>query len=469
MGIILCVIGLLVGLVVGWLAGQGSAGRQSDALEAEKERIHQENIERQDRLSRQAAEERERLYKESTDQLERRHGEALELQERRHNEALAQQERRHAEAMEAMRRQFEETVNTMSAKLAAVTEKMLKDRQAEFVENSGERLNQILSPLQTNLKEMRETVKANTDKHSEIGGRLDAGLATLLEQTAKARTSADNLAKALRGSNQIQGEWGETVLRELLESQGLREGVHYHTQHVLQDASGKNIVNTAGNMMRPDVVVHLDRERDVIIDSKVSLSAYLEYVNAEDDITRKRALESHIRSIESHVGELVKKDYSGYRAEGKTPLGYVIMFIPNTTALLLATTHRPDLWRKAMEQKVYIADEQTLYAALKIVSLTWQQIAQAGNHEKVYALAEEMLGRVGAFMKCFTEIGLKLEAAQKSYNEGCSKLRDGGQSIPQTARKLVTLGAKYKKQPKGVAPELLGLSDSEAPELSDGE
>lgn len=447
MGIILCVVGLLVGLVVGWLAGQRSARRQSEALEAEKECIHLENIERQDRLGRQAAEERERLYRESTEQLERRH----------------------AEAMEAMRRQFEETVNTMSAKLAVVTEKMLKDRQAEFAENSGERLNQILSPLQINLKEMREAVKANTDKHSEIGGRLDAGLATLLEQTAKARTSADNLAKALRGSNQIQGEWGETVLRELLETQGLKEGVHYHTQHVLQDASGKNIVNTEGNMMRPDVVVHLDRERDVIIDSKVSLSAYLEYVNAEDDITRKRALESHIRSIESHVGELVKKDYSGYRAEGKTPLGYVIMFVPNTTALLLATTHRPDLWRKAMEQKVYIADEQTLYAALKIVSLTWQQIAQAGNHEKVYALAEEMLGRVGAFMKSFTEIGLKLEAAQKSYNEGYFKLRNEGQSIPQTARKLVTLGAKYKKQPKGVAPELLGLSDSEASELSDGE
>ena len=447
MGIILCVIGLLVGLVVGWLAGQGSTRRQSEALEAEKERIHQENIERQERLGRQAAEERERLYRESTDQLERRH----------------------AEAMGAMRRQFEETVNTMSARLAAVTEKMLKDRQTEFVENSGEWLNQILNPLQANLKEMRDAVKANTDKHSEIGGRLDAGLATLLEHTAKARTSADNLAKALRGSNQIQGEWGETVLRELLEAHGLTEGVHYHTQHVLQDASGKNIVNTEGNTMRPDVVVHLDRERDVIIDSKVSLSAYLEYVNAEDDIARKRALDSHIRSIESHVGELVKKDYSGYRSEGKTPLGYVIMFVPNTTALLLATTSKPDLWRRAMERKVYIADEQTLYAALTIVKLTWQQIAQANNHEQVYALAEEMLSRVGAFMKSYTEIGLKLEAARASYDAGIAKLKEGGQSIPQTARKLVRLGATYKRQPKGVDPEMLGLSDSEASELPDGE
>lgn len=381
--------------------------------------------------------------------------------DRMHGEALRQQEDRHKEALEALRKQFEETVNTMSAKLTGVTEEMLRQRQKEFATTSKENIDSILQPLKTSIKEMKEAVADNTVKHSELGGRLDSSLTTLLSHTIAAQASAEKLAGALKGSNQIQGVWGETVLVELLNSQGLKEGVHFDVQSVIQDAGGRNLVNAEGNTMRPDVILHLDNTRDVVIDSKVSLSAYIEYVNAQDDDLKKSALESHIRSIENHVNELVRKDYSSYTSEGKTSLGYVIMFVPNTTALLLATSHKPDLWRKAMERKVYIADEQTLYAALKIISMTWQQIVQASNHEKVYALAQEMLDRVGAFMKSYTEIGSKLEAAEKSYKEGMAKLQEGGHSIPVTCRKLVNLGAKPKRKIKGVDPELLGLEGFE--------
>ena len=402
--------------------------------------------------------EREKAAQEMAQAKDKMHAEAIESQNARHKETMAQQDERHREAIDSLRRQFEETVKTMSEKLGNVTEEMLKQRQTEFAATSKEKIDQILAPLQTTIKEMKEAVAENTNKHSELGGRLNESLATLLNHTVAAQASADKLAGALKGSNQIQGEWGETVLRQLLESQGLQEGVHFHTQSVLQDAAGQRMINDAGNFMKPDVVMHLDKTRDVVIDSKVSLSAYFDYVNATDDDTRKAALDAHIRSIESHVNELVKKDYSSYMAEGKASLGYVIMFVPNTTALLLATTHKPEMWRKAMERKVYIADEQTLYAALKIISMTWQQIVQQSNHEQVYALAQEMLDRVASFMQKFMEIGSRLEAARKSYEAGMAKLQESGQSIPVTCRKLVKLGARPKKTNlKGVTPDLIGL------------
>lgn len=443
MEIIIAVCGLGVGFLIGFFLKKSSPEAPIDRTP--------EIDELKGRLAADEARLQER---------ESAHERLMAEKERLHAEAIAAQEMRHNEALEALRRQFDETVKAMGEKLKNVTEEMLKQRQSEFAESSKVKIDQLLQPLNATIREMKDTVTANTAKHSELGGRLDAGLSTLLQHTVAAQASADRLADALKGSNRVQGEWGETVLRELLESQGLSENVHFHTQYVITDAAGKAVKNDEGNSMRPDIVLHLDRSRDVIIDSKVSLSSYLEYINATDEVQRKQALDAHIRSIENHVSQLVKKDYSSYVADGKIGLGYVIMFVPNTSALLLATSAKPDLWRKAMEKRVYIADEQTLYAALKIVSMTWSQITQAANHEKVFSLAQEMLDRVGAFMQKYVEIGNKLEAATRSYGEGMKKLRDAGQSIPQTCRKLVALGAQSKKKTiKGVPPELLGLSD----------
>lgn len=209
--------------------------------------------------------------------------------------------------------------------------------------------------------------------------------------------------------------------------------------------------------MRPDVILHLDKERDVVIDAKVSLSAYLDYMNAESDETRNRSLRAHVESIRKHVAELAAKDYSSHIRPPKRSVGYVIMFVPNSAALLTATNAASDLWRKAMERNVYIADEQTLYAALKIIAMTWQQIAQAENHEKVYALANEMLDRVGKFMQPFVEIGSRLESAHKAYDNAMKKLAEGGQSIPQTCNKLIKLGARQQVR-KGVPDNLPDLT-----------
>ena len=194
--------------------------------------------------------------------------------------------------------------------------------------------------------------------------------------------------------------------------------------------------------MRPDVILHLDQRRDVVIDSKVSLAAYMDYVNAQDEGDRQRFLAAHVASIKDQVKLLASKDYSSYIQPPKVKMDYVIMFVPNTGALWTALNAQPDLWRRAMEKGVYIADEQTLFAALRIISLTWTQIAQAQNHEKVYALASEMMDRVGQFLKKYQAVGAALAKAQQAYDDGDRKLQPTGQSILQTCAKLQKLGAK---------------------------
>jgi DNA recombination protein RmuC len=247
------------------------------------------------------------------------------------------------------------------------------------------------------------------------------------------------------------------VLDELLQAQGLTKGIHYDTQASLRDATGNTIRSDEGSIMRPDVILHLDQRRELIIDSKVSMTAFIDYVNADDEDTRQRYLKAHIDSLQKHVKELSAKDYSSYIRPPKVRMDYVIMFVPHSGALWTALNAQPDLWRKAMEKNVFIADEQTLFAALRIINLTWTQIVQAQNHEKVYALANEMLNRVGQFWKEYEAMGKALHKANEAYEDGLRKITDGGQSINTTANQLIKLGAKQSD--KNPLPQLLDIDD----------
>ena len=256
------------------------------------------------------------------------------------------------------------------------------------------------------------------------------------------------------------------VLDELLQSQGLTRGVHYDVQTVLRDADGRTVRSESGGTLRPDVILHLDQNRDVIIDSKVSLSAFMDYVNASDEQERSLALAAHLVSLNSHVKELSAKDYSSYVKPPKICMNYVIMFVPNTGALWTALNAQPDLWRQAMEKNVFIADEQTLYAALRIIDMTWTQIKQVESYQKVFALADEMMDRVGQFMKKYRDIGDALSKAQKLYDEGEKKLEPSGQSILQTCAKLQRLGASQSA--KNPLPQLSDAALSEDKLTADG-
>ena len=368
------------------------------------------------------------------------------------------------ELLTAQQSKFDETIAKVTAQMRDATDAMLKRRQEEFAASSNTSIGQIVNPLKETIDKMKEVMKENTIRQTEIGGEIKTQALNMMRQSEAAKNSADELTRVFRHAGRVQGEWGEIILDELLESQGLTRGVHYDIQSSIRDSSGDVVHNEDDRRMRPDVILHLDQKRDVIIDSKVSLTAFMDYVNAEDEAARQKFLKAHVDSIQKHVKELSGKDYSSYVKPPKIKMDYVIMFVPNTGALWSAVKAQPDLWRKAMEKNVYIADEQTLFAALRIINLTWTQITQAQNHERVFELANEMLDRVGQFMGKYKSMGDALAKAQKAYEDGEKKLQPSGQSILQTCGKLVKLGAKQST--KNPLPQLDEDMESSQSDLS---
>lgn len=387
----------------------------------------------------------EALRKSSAQQLEAQKqssAQQLEAQKKAGEEALALQKKNSEEAIKLIQTQFEESTKALRAQLKDDTSQILKSRQEELEKSSQQNIGQILDPLKKNIEELRKAMDEGSKEQAERNGELKERIANLMQQSDATRKSADELAKALKHGSKVQGDWGETVLNELLDSQGLTEGRHYEVQHVLCDECGHPIKNANGGILRPDVILHLDTKRDLVIDSKVSLSAFIDYMNAEDEDSRREALKRHIESLRKHVDELSKKDYASYISADRQMVDYTIMFVPVSGALWTAMNEDKNLWRDAADKKVYIADEQSLYGALRMVSLTWTQISQAENHRKVYELANEMIERVGMFREKYENLGNALEKAQKEYQEGKKKLEPGGVSIINTSKKLIELGSK---------------------------
>ena len=443
---------IIAGVVIGALTGYVIAGRKNRALtgaveklrwQLENEKANAElisaNLEKQISGAKSDAKEQMEVVKADCD---KRIAEIKADAEKQAAEALAAQEKRHSQAIQAQQERFNEIMEKVTAQVKTATDDMLKQRQKEFAESSNTNLGQIVNPLRETIEKMKQTMNDSTLKQTELSTEMKVNLENMMKHSEAAKQSADELARVFKHKSKVQGDWGERVLGELLESQGLTQGVHYETQSVIRDAAGNVVRTDTGGNLRPDVIMHIDSNREIIIDSKVSLTAFMDYVNAEEEEERQRFLKAHIESIQKHVKELAKKDYSSYIQAPKVKMDYVIMFVPHTGALWTALNAQPDLWRKAMEMNVFIADEQTLFAALRMINLTWTQIAQAENHEKVYALANEMLDRVGKFMKNYENIGEAIKKAQKAYDEGEKKLTPGGQSIIQTCVKLEKLGAR---------------------------
>lgn len=401
--------------------------------------------------------EKEKTYQSALEEKEKAFQHALDEKSKMFQSALDEKERVHQEALLTQQRQFNETMEKVSAQMKVATDEMLKQRQKEFADASNQNLGQIVNPLRETIDQMKQVMAENTQKQTQMGGEMKANIENMMRQSEAAMKSADELNRTFRLGNRVQGDWGETILDELLESQGLKRGIHYETQPYIRDAVGNIIHTENGSTMRPDVILHLDQRREVIIDSKVSLTAFMDYSNATTEEERKRLLKAHIDSIKSHVRELSIKDYSAYIQPPKARMDYVIMFVPHSAALWTALNAQPDLWRNAMAQNVFIADEQTLFAALRIINLTWTQIAQAQNHEKVYALANEMLERVGQFMKKYEAVGQALNRATQAYEEGGRKLAPTGQSILTTCAKLQKLGAKQSD--KNPLPPITDIDD----------
>ena len=394
-------------------------------------------------------------HKKEIEDLKQAQAETLQVHEKAANESLQAQKKSSQEAMQALELRFGETIKNATMQMKEATDKMLKERQQEFTSSSNTNLGQILTPLKETICKMENALQNNTEKHSKLCGELNSGLTRMLEMSERARKSTEELTNALKHGSKVQGDWGELVLDELLQSQGLTPGVHYDLQPTLRDAEGRRIKNDENSFMRPDVIIHLDDKREIIVDSKVSLKDYIDYVNAEDDKSKTYYLNKHVESIKKHVKELSRKSYKDFVKPPKICLNYVIMFVPNSGALWCALDACPDLWRKAMEDNVYIADEQSLYGALRIVSMTWTQITQEQNHQKIYELASEMMDRVCAFVCEFDNVGQFLDKAQNAHAKAYKKIKEGGQSIGTTCNKLLKLGVSVKQGSKAQIDKII--------------
>ncbi len=422
--IIIVLAALLSGLALGFLLGERK-GRQAgdERIKAAEAKLEAAEARLEDRVDRARAQVRQ--------------------EDQENFGALMQEmEKRHKESADQMNARFQETIALMKEEVQNSTRQLLRDRQTEFAAMSQEKLNSIMEPLNRNIASMQEAVKENTLKNTGFNGELQQGIKSVLEQSLKAKESADKLVSALTLSNKGQGNWGERILTELLESTGMKEGIHFHTQEFIQE-NGRRVLGEAGSGLQPDVILHIEKGHDVVVDSKVSLKAFFNFNDAETPMERDKYLAEHISSLKKHVKELAGKDYAKHLTGA---LDYVIMFVPITQALYVATQKDPSLWREAMEQRVYIADEQTLFAALKIIDLNWRQQAQADNHAQIFKLADEMLDRIRQFVEHMQKMGKALDGAQKSYNDAYQKLSEGQQSIAKTCRKLTDLGAKYDKK-----------------------
>ena len=369
----------------------------------------------------------------------------LQAKETEHKAVMAAQEKRHDEAVKSMKQTFAETIDHVKANLKAATEDMLKMRQAEFTDINKQNMQSIVDPLNETIAKMKQAMDGYSKEQNEFSGSMKTSIQAIIQQTETARQSAIELTTALKHDTKMQGDYGEAILDEILSKQGFTEGIHYELQYVMKDEAGRELKGDDGKGLRPDVLFHIDTVRDVIIDSKVNLTDFINFANAETPDERKMHLERHVKSIESQVKLLSQKNYFKYHKKTNTRMDYVIMFVPISAAWWEALRYKPSLWREAMDSNVYIADEQTLFAALRIIKLTWTQIAQVKSQKEIFDLVNQMIDRVGQFMKSYKAIGEAIGKAQDAYDKGYEKLTPGGQSILTTTTNLLKLGGRDSK------------------------
>ncbi len=365
---------------------------------------------------------------------------------------MADERQRMEEMQQKSDEQFAQRLSLVQEQLKNTTEILLRQRSEELDKTNMAQMGAILTPLREVIKEMKDSMDDNKESFARSTSALGEQLRQMMTVTNSLGSEAEKLSKALQTGPKVQGDFGEMKLRDLLDKFGFSVGLEYDVQYVMRDAKGKVIRNDDTNdSMRPDVVLHYPEEKDVIIDAKASLTAFIGYVNATTDEERSRYLEDHVKSVRKHINELADKQYYRYNMDGRQTLDFVIMFIPNEVAMQAALYKDPDLWSYAFNKKVFVTSEQNLYAVLRMLEIAWIQRRQTENQEKVFGLANLMIDRVGVFIERFEDIGDKVDKLQKSYDSAHTKLT-GNQSMLVPARKLVNMGAK--ENPKHPLPEI---------------
>ncbi len=368
---------------------------------------------------------------------------------------MAEHERQYAAQLrEESNRQWEQKLEALRQEMQKMAAEQLAAKQSALQESNRQQMNELLRPVKEQFADFKKSVEEsktlNEVNKKELQHTFEATMRLfqqeqqqtvlmLKEQTSKIGSDAANLTKALKGDSKMQGDWGEMVLETILENSGLRKDEEFFIQENTKDENGRNY--------RPDVIVRFPEGRSVVIDSKVSLTAYTDALATDDEADRERLLKAHALSVRKHIDELAEKDYSKLVDDA---IGFVLMFIPNETSYIAAMKQQPDLSRYAYQKKIIIISPSNLLMALQLAYNLWQYDRQNKNVEKIVKTAADLYDKVATFEDTFTGIGDLITRLSGIYDKAKKQMYDGPGNVMRRVEGLKALGVTPKKQLKAL-------------------
>ena len=348
--------------------------------------------------------------------------------------------------------QMKSQLELMKEQMQTTSEKVLKQRQEELGIQNKEQVSKIIDPLQRSLKDMQEALAKTKEQQTEALTRLDETIKINMQKSQAIGETADRLTRALTGEVKVQGNFGELKLKQLLEDLELKEGEQFDTQETLRDKGGKGLKGDDGKGLIPDFILHFPNNRHVVVDSKMSLTDYERYMNAEDGTPEKSGyLKAHIVSVRAQVKRLARKEYTRYLPEGYNRLNFAIMYVPIDGALNLALLNDATLWREAYDEGVMILGPQTMYMNLRVLEMMWTQVRQLENQQAMMDAANTVIERVQDFGTRFQDVESSMNDTLKKMNRLKITTADSGQSIITAAKNLLKAGARENKKKKSLS------------------
>ena len=410
------------------------------ARKSEAEKALQTETER----SAKQLEETKRNYEQQTADLKASFEQQLKQTKEAHEGQLAMLRKMNEEQVKSQLDLIREQMQTTS-------ERVLKIRQEELGTQNKEQVSKIIDPLQKSLKDMQEALDKSKEQQTEALTRLDETIKINMQKSAAIGETADRLTRALTGEVKIQGNFGELKLKQLLEDLELKEGEQFDTQETLRDKGGKGLKGDDGKGLIPDFILHFPNNRHVVVDSKMSLTDYERYMNAEDGSPEKSAfLKAHIDSVRAQVKRLARKEYTKYLPEGYNRLNFAIMYVPIEGALNLALLNDSSLWREAYDEGVMILGPQTMYMNLRVLEMMWTQVRQLKNQQAMMDAANAVIDRVQDFGIRFSDVESSMNETIKKINKLKITTADSGASIITAAKNLLKAGARENKKKKSL-------------------
>jgi len=383
---------------------------------------------------------------------------ALQMKQAKDDFALQLQQNKetHEGQIAALKEMNEKQIKTqldlIKEQMQTTSEKVLKMRQEELGAQNTEQVSKIIDPLQRSLKDMQEALDKTKEQQTEALTRLDETIKINMQKSAAIGETADRLTRALTGEVKVQGNFGELKLKQLLEDLELKEGEQFDTQETLRDKGGKGAKGDDGKGLIPDFILHFPNNRHVVVDSKMSLTDYERYMNAEDGTPEKSDyLKAHIESVRAQVKRLARKEYTKYLPEGYNRLNFAIMYVPIEGALNLALLNDASLWREAYDEGVMILGPQTMYMNLRVLEMMWTQVRQLKNQQAMMDAANTVIERVQDFGTRFQDVESSMNDTIKKMNRLKITTADSGQSIITAAKNLLKAGARENKKKKPLA------------------